>query len=386
VASHSYQGLTGALVSWTAQLLPLLWERLQQRMEECGRGHWRVGRWLALAVDGSRISTPRTATNEKAFCAARYGKGKTAKYRKKKRKGQRRRQRKPEPVKPQIWTTLLWHMGMRLPWSWRNGPSNASERDHFRQMLTDLRFPLHTLFCGDAGFVGYEFWKAIIDGGHSFLMRVGANVSLLRRLGYVQERDGIVYFWPDKAAKKRWPPLVLRLFEFQVGRCRMSVVTNVLDEAQLSAEQARELYKLRWGIEVQFRTLKQTFGRRKLRSKTPERALVELDWSLLGLTMIQLFAVKEQIDLGEPPQRSSVALAIRLIREIMDRRREPSEPGADWKSRFRDATLDRYQRKRSKKARYRPKFKDKPKAGRPKIVTAKRKHKEFLQNYLANAA
>src|SRR5436309_2513451 len=81
----------------------------------------------------------------------------------------------------------------------------------------------------------------------------------------------------------------LRLFEVQVGRCRMSVVTNVLDDAQLSVEQARELYKLRWGIELQFRTLKQTFGRRKLRSKTPERAVVELDWSLLGLAMIQLF-------------------------------------------------------------------------------------------------
>src|SRR5947208_1633122 len=35
VAIHSYQGLTGALVTWTPQLLPLLWERLHQRMEEC---------------------------------------------------------------------------------------------------------------------------------------------------------------------------------------------------------------------------------------------------------------------------------------------------------------------------------------------------------------
>jgi hypothetical protein len=37
VAVESYQGLTGALVTWTAQLLPLLWERFHQRMEECGR-------------------------------------------------------------------------------------------------------------------------------------------------------------------------------------------------------------------------------------------------------------------------------------------------------------------------------------------------------------
>jgi hypothetical protein len=386
VAIQSYQGLTGALVTWTPQLLPLLWERLHQRMEECGDGHWRVGRWLALAVDGSRISTPRTVANEKAFCAPRYGKGKTAKYRKKKRSGQRRRCRKPEPVKPQIWTTLLWHLGLRLPWSWTNGPSTASERDHFRRMLQEQTFPALTLFCADAGFIGYELWKAIIDAGHSFLIRVGANVTLLRQLGYVQEGDGIVYFWPDKAAKKHWPPLVLRLFEFQAGRCRMSVVTNILDDRQLSVAQACELYKLRWGIELQFRTLKQTFGRRKLRSKTPERALVELDWSLLGLTMIQLFAVKERIELGEPPQHSSVAVAIRIIRELLDRRLEPSEPGADLSARLQDATTDRYQRKSSKKARYRPAYKDRPSAGKPKIINAQHKHKMFLKEYLAQAA
>jgi hypothetical protein len=42
-------------------------------------------------------------------------------------------------------------------------------------------------------------------------------------------------------------------------------------------EEAVRLYRLRWGIELQFRALKQTFGRRKLRSKRPDRALVELD-------------------------------------------------------------------------------------------------------------
>jgi hypothetical protein len=385
-ALHSYQGLTGALVTWTGQLLPLLWQRLQQRMQECGRGHWRIGPWLALAVDGSRVSTPRTAANEKAFGAPHYGHGKTARYRKKKRPGRRRRGRRPEPVKPQIWTTLLWHMGLRLPWRWQNGPSTASERDHFRTLLQDQAFPDRTLFCADAGFTGYELWRAIGDAGHGFLIRVGANVALLRRLGYVRERDGIVYCWPDKAAKQQRPPLVLRVFHLQVGRCPMTLVTNVLDDQQLSAAHACDLYKLRWGVELQFRALKQTFGRRKLRSKTPPRALVELDWSLLGLTLIQLFAVKEQIALGEPPQHSSVALALRIIREMMDRQQEPREPGADLSARLQEARRDRYQRQGSKKARYRPAYKDRPSAGHPKIITAQRKHKDFLRQYLAQAA
>jgi hypothetical protein len=386
VAITSYQGLTGALVTWTAELLPLLQRRLHERMQECGQEHWRVGRWLPLAVDGSRLNTPRTRANEKAFCAPNYGQGKTAKYRKKKRKGRCRRRTPTAPVKPQIWLTLVWHMGLRLPWTWKTGPSHASERDHFRQLLQEQSFPENTLFCADAGFTGYDLWKLMHNAGHSFLIRVGANVTLLRRLGYVREHDGIVYFWPDKAAKRRQPPLVLRLWQFQLGRCRVSVVTNVLDEEQLSAQQVVQLYQWRWGIELQFRTLKQTFGRRKLRSKTPDHALVELDWSLVGLWMIQLYAVKGHIQMGDPPARSSAALAIRVLRELFDQRHDPSPEPNDFTAAWQQATIDAYKRHGSKKARYRPDYKDKPSAGVPKIITAKRKHQIQLQHYLALAA
>ncbi len=390
VAINSYQGLTGALVTWSAQLIPLLRERLQARMQQCGQGGWRIGLWLALAVDGSRVSTPRTVANEKAFCAPHYGQGNTAKYRKKKnkKKGGRRRRAssKAEPVKPQIWLTMLWHMGLKLPWSWKTGPSHSSERDHFRQLLEEGKFPENTLFCADAGFTGYDLWKAILDGGHSFLIRVGANVTLLRRLGYVREYDGIVYFWPSKAAKNHQPPLVLRLWQVQVGRCPMSLVTNVLDENLLSLEQVKELYQRRWGVELQFRTLKQTFGRRKLRSKTPDKALVELDWSLLGLWIIQLFAVKERLELGEPPPQSSAAMAIRVIREMLDQRHESSPEQETLSARLREATVDCYQRKRSKRARYQPNYKDKPAAGSPIIIDAGDAHLAELQKYLAHAA
>jgi hypothetical protein len=52
----------------------------------------------------------------------------------------------------------------------------------------------------------------------------------------------------------------------------MWLVSNVLEEQSLSHQEARDLYCLRWGVELQFRTLKQTFGRGKLRSRTPDRA------------------------------------------------------------------------------------------------------------------
>jgi hypothetical protein len=387
-AVDTFQGLLKALLTYTPALLPLLCQRFRLLMELHGGPHWRLGRWLPLAVDGSRVSVPRTAANEKAFCAPDWGNSKTARWRRKKNKGKGKRRRltkkRLQPVKPQLWLTLLWHMGLHLPWGWKSGPSHASERDHLKQMLTEQTFPTDTLFCADAGFTGYELWKAILDKGHSLLIRVGANVQLLRGLGYVQEREGVVYCWPDKAARKGQPPLVLRLLCVQAGRCRMWLVTNVLDEEQLTAEQAVELYKLRWGVELQFRTVKQTFGRRKLRSRSPERAVVELDWSLLGLWLIQLFAVKEQVAVGQPPQQCSVSVALEVIRMLV--RCPAGLPGEVLAEELQGATKDGYRRTRPKKARYNPQYKDKPAAGEPVILRATEEHKRLLQIFLQSAA
>jgi hypothetical protein len=380
-AVTTYQGLMKALVTWTSSWLPLLWDCLHRLMEQEGGKHWRVGRWLALAVDGSRVSVPRTKENEKALCAPNFGNSKNAKSRKKKRK---RPPRKAEPVKPQIWVTLLWHMGLQMPWTWKTGPSNAAERDHLRQMLSEQTFPANTLFCGDAGFTGYELWRAMNDAGHSFLVRVGANVTLLRKLGYVCERAGIVYCWPRAVVYQGQPPLVLRHLQVRVGRRLMHMVTNVLDKNALTDAMAVRLYRLRWGIELQFRTVKQTFGRRKLRSRTPARAYVELDWALVGLWLIQLFAVKEQVEIGEIPDRCSVALAIQVVRETFRRWWErPDEPFA---SKLQGATKENYTRHGSKKARYCPNYKDKPSAGAPTIRTATRWHKRKIKQAFAAAA
>jgi hypothetical protein len=388
-ALGTYQGLMGALVGSTARILSPLRERIHSLFEEHGGDHWRVGGWVPLAVDGSRIDAARTRANERAFCAANFGRSASAQWRRRKRRRQgrpehrRRPQRLAAPVRPQVWLTLLWHMGLRAPWSWRSGPSTASERDHLKQMLGEQEFPENTLFCGDAGFIGYEVWKAAIDRGHEILIRVGANVTLLRKLGYyARERGGIVYCWPSAAVRRRQPPLALRLIRFRLGRTQACVVTSVLSARRLSERQALRLYRLRWGVELQFRAFKQTFGRRKLRSKRPDRALVELDWSLVGLTIIQLFALKEQLPLGELPEHSSVSLAIRILRETVERWRETPAANQTLGRRLRAAVLDKYRRTSCKRARYCTDFKDKPSAKQPILINATPRHKLWLAKYL----
>src|SRR5208337_3395925 len=67
--------------------------------------------------------------------------------------------------------TLMFHLGTRLPWDWRLGPSDSSERAHLLEML--LALPPLSLIAADAGFVGYEYLSAIHQSGRSLLIRVG---------------------------------------------------------------------------------------------------------------------------------------------------------------------------------------------------------------------
>jgi hypothetical protein len=140
---------------------------------------------------------------------------------------------------------------------------------------------------------------------------------------------------------------------------------------------------MRWGIEIQFRTFKQTFGGGQLRSKTPDPAMIELHWSLLGLWMIQLFAVKEQIEIGAPPEHSSASQAIRVIHEMLMRWPETPGKGQDMQSKLRLAVIDQYQRpKQSKQSRYRPFNKNKPATGKPVITIATKRQKLRLKQCL----
>jgi hypothetical protein len=237
-------------------------------------------------------------------------------------------------------------------------------------MLQSMQFPEKTLFCGDAGFVGYELWSTIANQGHSFLIRVGSNIRLLKNLAVVRKGDGIVFLWPNAVARRNQPPLILRLITVTSSAGTMHLVTNLLDERQLSVSSLKKLYPLRWGIELQFRSAKQTFGLGKLRSRNSDHAVAELNWSLVALTMLQLLAIREQITIAIPPERSSVSEAIKAIRYAIDTWNETKPMEINFSKKLQEATKDQYHRTGSKEARYRPKCRDKPSSNKPKLVTA----------------
>jgi hypothetical protein len=191
-------------------------------------------------------------------------------------------------------------------------------------------------------------------GGRHFVIRVGANVALLRKLGWCcDEHDGVVYLWPDHAQKSRKePPLVLRLVTLRDGRNRrMHLLTDVLDAAALPDADARDLYARRWVVEVLYRSLKQTMGRRRMACGAPAHAAAELDWAVVGLWALGLMAADAVAAAGHAPARVSVAAALRAVRRAAAAAPAWLHRRVTLAAALAAAVRDRYERKGPKAAR-----------------------------------
>lgn len=360
----SYQAFVKLLLRHSGLLLFALSEALQRQMREALAETYRVGGWLAFGADGSRVDAPRTRENERAFGAARC---------KTRKRGRRRKAACKKAAAPRLWLTVLWHLGTGLPWSWTRGGSDASERGHLVKMLPAL--PERCLLLADAGFVGYDFWQALLTAGHGFVIRVGANVTLLKSLGYFRERAGRVYLWPEKQCRRGQPPLVLRLVVAHDGKHPVYLVTSILEPAALSDRQLIELYRARWGVEVFFRSFKQTFGRRKLHSTSPDNARLELDWSLAALWAACLYAKVQQREAGHDPAKTSVAGVLRILRRALH------DPQLAVAALLAQALVDDYQRG-SKASRDYPRQKTQPPSSSPPTILQASKSQVLLAQQL----
>jgi hypothetical protein len=334
----SYQAFIKLLRRWTSQFVAILQAALRQRMQASLVERWLLHGFAVFGGDGSRVELPRTRSNEAA-----YAPSPSRKKRKRPRRGHQSEQSRAKKANSaQLWLTTLWHAATGLPWDWRLGPADSSERGHLLEMLASL--PLEALIAADAGFVGYDFLSGILASSRQFLVRVGSNVRLLRKLGYTRESQGLVYLWPDKAAQRNQPPLVLRLVIASNGKHPVYLITSVLSARRLSDRQVCDLYRLRWGIELFYRHLKQTYQRRKLRSARADNARLELEWSLLGLWAMALYAQVELARKKVPACKVSIAGVLRAFRRMLRDYLHPADSAHSLCALVRQAIVDDYHR------------------------------------------
>ena len=353
---YTFQGFCDSLRRQTPETMARLKPALRQlTRRRCGR-RWRWRRWVVVIADGTRLNCCRTAANERVLLCA--GKDRTG---------------------PQIMLTSIYHADSGLLLDWRRGPGTDAERTHLRQMIADL--PRQSLLVADAGFTGFALMKELIQAGHDFVIRVGANTTLLRDLEYKQTRkDQMVYLWPSQQRDQE--PLKLRLIRFRRGKQQVYLLTSV-DSEQLSTQDAMALYKRRWGIEVAYRSLKQTMEKRKMLSRTPDLALLEVDWAQVGLWMLSLMAARQLR--SSKLKRMSVAKSLRAVRQAMEWRRKRI-PAGGLARQLGQALVDSYTREGAKASGNHPLKKQTKPPSPPNLRTATPAEKARLQRLRQRSA
>jgi len=350
----SYEGWVAAQHRERQRLVPLVIQRLRQGMRQL-KNFQQCGRWEAYAVDGSDEGCPRTLANQQAM----GDKG------------------KPDGV-PLVALTTLLHLRLGLPWSFRVGPGTDSERAHLRDMLPEL--PPGSLLVADAGFIGYELCSVLVARKQHFLLRVGGNVRLLSELGYASEvRGTTVYLWPVEFRKQ--PPLQLRMIVVQDDHKHpVYLVTSVLDPSALTDKEAAETYAQRWGIEVFYRTAKQTLERPSLRSRTPINCYLELTWIVLGVWLLKLMTLRQVAAAGHDPRTVSCAQARTAVRRVLRDQRPCHRTRCALPQVLAACRIDTYARKRPKASRNYPRKKHQRPPGPPIIKLPSEKERQAAKH------
>lgn len=338
-----WQGFLKKLRADHSSLKQTMMQTLRKQSQEISERHQIVEGRPLLAVDGTRLELPRTRDNEQTYGTMQHP-------------GQNR-------SRPTLWLTLVWDVGSRLPWDWRRGPTDSSERQHFLEMIDAL--PAHSIVTADAGFQGYDLWRLMLERGHDFVIRVGGQVHLLHEYWDVTLAEDLVYLWPARAQQRQLPPVKLRLLRVETEEEPVYLVTSILSSRKLPPAKVAEIYRQRWGIELFFREHKQTFERDRLRSHSARNVPVELDWSLLGLWIVKLLGTRRLLQHQRRPEELSVNGALQAIRDEMVTLR----PSPDKQLLVRLAAVkdDGYFRRNKRSRNYPRKKKRRKPAGPPKI-------------------
>lgn len=331
-AGDSYSGFIKRLAEHSLRLLTIVGDRFRQMVRRHAGDQWLIEGWCAFAVDGTKVEAPRSDENLEAFGTANK-----------------------EHAAPQLLLVALIHMGTQVLWNFVRDVAAGSEREMLRKMLPSL--PPQSLLLGDAGFTGFAFMHELNDKGVPFVVRAGSNVKLLKKLGFsVHECADTVYVWP-KGQQRHRPPLTLRQLMLKDGKGKtICLLTSVLDKKKLSDKAMIELYRRRWGVELWFRTMKQTMEHAKLKSRRPQQARAELDWCIAAQWLMQLIQLTVQ---REHPSKSNQPLSeaevLRVLHRVFDNvlpKRNGRE--VDLMRLLAKMVRDTYQRKGPKQKRHNP--------------------------------
>jgi hypothetical protein len=360
-----FGGFEKALAKLPMPVLRSLAAAIRRRVEAVFRDRWKVGGFIPLGCDGTRLACPRSEELEQRL--GTFGK---------------------EGSSPMIWNTSIVHLTLGFPLCWRWGKGGkASERAHLIQMLRWL--PAEVMLVTDAGYVGYEVARALMATTKlSFLIRMSSNATFYtdQNAPMSEFREGIVFYWPARQRDRGEPAIRGRLMRIHSHRHKVDVwlFTNVLDRQQLPVETAGLFYRLRWENEGFFRTYKRTLKKTTLMSRTLRLVHREAEASMIAT---QLLLCRGAMAMPAPKQ-GSLPVMCSPRRVLLEARRDiagrPSsrEP---FTARIARAQRERRSRTTPKQKREWPRRKDHKPPQPPILLRLTKSQKARIQKGLRAA-
>ena len=211
------------------------------------------------------------------------------------------------------------------------GPRTPASGRMSTEMLEVGKFPKNTLFCGDAGFVGYPLWSQILSPGLP-VPRAGRGATSacwprrpITRCG----KDGLVLCWPKAAMQSGQAPPALAAGEGE-NRTDLGVDAHERSRALEADENPDRPVTTKCGGESKSNSgdSSRLWTARSCAAETSQRLLAELNWSIMAMAVAELFALKEQlaptrarpgcsIRSATDPKRRSFANTMRALRSCL---------------------------------------------------------------------
>jgi hypothetical protein len=361
----SFSGFEKALARLPMPVLRALAEALRGRLQTRFGSRLLCHRFIPLGCDGTRQECPRTPELERHLGTG--GKDGSA---------------------PTIWNTSIVHLTLGVPWCWRWGRGGkASERTHLIHMIPHL--PQAALLVTDAGYVGYDVMRKLLEAKVMILMRMSSNATFYTDVGRKTPgkdfRDGIVYYWPKSMQDKNQPPLRGRLIRLVSRRHKHDVwlFTNVEDRVRLPLSVASTFYRWRWENEGFFRTYKRTLQKAKLSGRTLRVVHREAEASMIAMQLLLCLgasAMPPSTRDDEPILCSPRQVLLEIRRELVALR-----PRDDFGRRLAAAERERRSRKVGKEKRTWPRRKPHKPPDPPLLLPLDKELKSKIKQHLQAA-
>lgn len=303
---------SGAYCRARAKLTEGVLERLARELaDECERSLPDEWRWCGRRVllgDGTTISLPDTEDNQTSYPQPSS--------------------QKPGLGFPLVRLVVLFSLASGLMHEVAMGPYAGKETGEtalLRELLERLK--AGDVLLADRYYCGWFLIALLQELGVDVVVRLHqlreANFQKGERLG---KGDHVVDWprpqkpnWMDEAAYARMPAS-LRMREVEVRVAErgfrvqsLVVVTTLLDAKAFPADELAALYRRRWWVELDLRTLKSTLKLDVLRCKSPEMARKELRTGLLAYNLIRQTMLQAAIVAERSPRELSFTVAMQTI-------------------------------------------------------------------------